>query len=163
VNPARFFHTDYLLWPDGASLVLHTHTLLNAFLAATVLARLSLVEAQSVLVLTSVFLNGLAAYALAHEITGSRSGSLVAAAIFGGAPYFAAHLEGHFNLLVGWVIPFFLLFVRRAINEQRIRDAVLAGCALALAAYADYYYVVFSAVAALVLLIGHRVRVRVVW
>jgi hypothetical protein len=163
VNISRFLRTDYLLWPYGASLVLHAHTLLNALLAATVLGRLSVVEAQSVLVLTSVFLNGLATYALAYEITGSRGGSLVAAAIFGGAPYFAAHLEGHFNLMLGWVIPFFLLFVRRAINEQRIRDAVLAGCALALAAYADYYYVVYSAVAALGLLLGHRVRLRVVW
>jgi hypothetical protein len=163
LNTARFFHTDYLLWPYGASLVLHTHTLLNAFLAATVLAQLSVVEAQNVLVLTSVFLNGLAAYALAYEITGSRGGSLVSAAIFGGAPYFAGHLEGHFNLMIGWVIPLWLLFVRRAIIGQRIGNAVLAGCALALAAYADYYYVVFSAVAALGLLIGYRVRARVVW
>jgi hypothetical protein len=111
VNASRFFHTDYLLWPFGASLVLHTHTLPNGLLAATVLGRLSPVEAQNVLVLASVFLNGLAAYALAYEITGSRGGALVAAAIFGGAPYFAGHLEGHFNLTLGWVIPLFLLFV----------------------------------------------------
>ncbi len=161
-NSSSFFHTDYLLWPFGASLVLHTHTILNGLAAATILNRLSVVEAQNVLVLASVFLNAMSAYALAYDVTRNRAGSVMAATIFGGAPYFAAHLEGHFNLMVGWVIPVWLLFARRAANGRRMRDAVLAGAALALVAYADYYYLIFSIAAAACLLIITHGRVRLV-
>ena len=161
-NSSGFFHSDYLLWPFGADLILHTHTILNGVAAATLLSRLSVVEAQNVLVLASVFLNLLSAYALAHDVTRNRAGSVMAAMIFGGAPYFAAHLEGHFNLIAGWVIPVWLLFARRAADSRRMRDAVLAGAALALVAYADYYYLVFSVAAAACLLVVTHGRVRLV-
>ena len=150
-----FFHTDYVLWPFGASLVLHTHTALNGVLAATLLDRLSVIEAQNVLVLVSVFLNAIAAYALAYDVTRSRRGAIAAATIFGGSPYFAAHLEGHFNLIVGWVIPVWILFARRAALGRKAKDGVLAGCALALVAYADYSYFVFSVAAALCMVLVH--------
>jgi hypothetical protein len=150
-NPARFFHTDYVLWPLGANLVLHTHTLINGLIAATALRGLTLIEAQNVLVLASVFLNAVSAYWLAYRLTRSHAGALLAASIFSGAPYFAAHLEGHFNLLFGWAIPLWILLVRQAVRAQRTWDGVLAAAALALILYADYYYFIFALGAAVCL------------
>src|SRR5713226_7870605 len=43
----NFFHTDRLFAPFGIDLTLHTHTALPAWMAATVLAPLSIVAAQN--------------------------------------------------------------------------------------------------------------------
>jgi len=157
---AAFFHTDALLWPYGANLALNTHTALNGLAAATLLSRLDLITAQNVLVLASIVLTALCAYGLAFEITRQSGASLVAAAIFGGAPYFAAHLNGHFNLMSGWVLPLWLLFVRRALLRHRLRDAAAAGGVLGAAAYCDDYYLVFCLVAGACLWLVHRSGLR---
>jgi hypothetical protein len=162
-NPLAFFHTEYLLWPFGANLVLHTHTLPSGLIGATLLKSLSVVEAQNVILLVLMLLNAVSAYALAFDITKHRAGSIMAAIVFGGAPYFAAHLEGHFNLIAGWVIPAWILFARRAARSRLARDAAIAGAMLAIVAYSDYYYFVFSIVAAASIWVAVRGRPRVVF
>ena len=68
---------------------------------------------------------------------------------FGGSPYVAAHLFGHFDLLTAWVIPLFALFLRRALNSGRVGAAIGCGVCVGVAAYSAYYYVVYLAVFAL--------------
>jgi hypothetical protein len=97
-----------------------------------------------------VFLNAAAAYALAFEIARRRRLALLAGVAFGGSPYIAAHLFGHFDLLTAWVIPLFALFLRRALltaPEKRTGLVAAAACGVcvAIAAYNAYYYVVYLA------------------
>ncbi len=69
---------------------------------------------------------------------------------FGGSPYVAAHLLGHFDLLTAWVHA-----AVRAVSAARAADAAASppaiGCGLcvAIAAYAAYYHVVYLALFAL--------------
>jgi hypothetical protein len=144
-----FFHSPYLFSPFGVDLVNHPHTALQGFISATVLSRLSVVEAENVYVLVSVFLNAACAYALAFDIVRQRRPALFAGIAFGGSPYIAAHLYGHFDLLSAWVIPLFALFLRRALQSGRLLPAFGCGLSVSIAAYSAYYYVVYLAVFAL--------------
>ncbi len=156
-----FFFTRALFHPTGVDLTLNTHTALQSWLGATVLGGLPIVTAQNVLILLNLWLGAACAYALAFDVTRSRAAAAVAALIYGGSPYVVTRLLGHFNLLAVFGIPLFLLLFRRAMHDGRARFAVGAGAALALTAYDDYYYVVFSIAAAAVLLARHLLEARV--
>jgi hypothetical protein len=149
-----FFHTDYLLYPMGTSLVDHPHTALPAWVAATVLGALSVVAAQNVLLLVFVFTNMVAMYALAWDLTRHRRASVLAAVLFGTCPYFSAHLRGHFDLMAAWVLPAFALSLRRALDGRSTWPAVAAGGILVATAYTVYYYVVYLGLLTLAYLAG---------
>jgi len=170
----RFFSTPYLFAPFGSDLTLHTHTALNAFAGATLLEGLPPLTAMNVTILGSLFLNAFCAYLLAHRVTGDAAASAVAGLIFGGSPYLAAHLNGHFNLTTAWTLPLFALAVgsafglhtrverratlsasghratlsalgrRATLSGSPVTSAVAAGVILGATAYIDYYYVVFQ-------------------
>jgi hypothetical protein len=140
------FHTDALFWPFGTSLLLNTHTALEAFAGATLLSRLSLVGAQNVVIIASMAANGFFTYLLAYDLTRSRLGALAAGALFACAPYFEAHLDGHFNLIAAWGLPLFAWLWLRALGRRQTTAAVAAGAAAVLVAYTDYYYALFACV-----------------
>jgi hypothetical protein len=145
-----FFRSVYLFSPFGVDLVNHPHTALQGLISATLLAKLSIVEAENLYIVVSLFLNTACAYALAFDITRIRRLAVLAGVAFGGSPYVAAHLFGHFDLLTAWVIPLFALFFRRALIEGKVIPAVVAGLCVAVAAYSAYYYVVYIALFAIV-------------
>ncbi len=141
-----FFRSPYLLSPFGVDLINHPHTALQGFISATALAGLSVVEAENLYIVVSVFLNAVCAYLLAFDIVRDRRIALLAGVVFGSSPYVAAHLLGHFDLLTAWVIPLFVLCLRRSLQTGRIAPAIGCGLSLAVAAYAAYYHVVYLAV-----------------
>ena len=114
-----FFHSNYLFSPFGVDLVNHPNTALQGYISATALAGLTVIEAENLYIIVSVFLNAACAYALAVDIARDRRLALLAGFAFGGSPYIAAHLLGHFDLLTAWVIPLFALFLRRALQSGR--------------------------------------------
>src|SRR5581483_5432951 len=148
-----FFHSTYLFSPFGVDLINHPHTVLQGMLSATVLHRLSVVEAENVYIVVSIFLNGAAAYALAYDLSRRPIESLLAGLTFGCSPYIAAQLLGHFDLLSAWTLPLFALSFRRALQGSW-KAAIASGVSVALAAYTAYYYVVYQAVFALAYSVG---------
>src|SRR6185436_11903324 len=102
---------------------------------------LSIIQAENVYIITSVFLNAACAYAVACDMTEDRRMALLAGVAFGGSPYVGAHLLGHFDLLTAWVIPLFALFLRRSLLGGSIAAAAAAGLCVAVSAYCAYYHV----------------------
>lgn len=145
-----FFYSTYLFSPFGVDLINHPHTAVQGFISATALAKLSVIEAENLYVIVSVFLNAACAYALAFDIVRERRLALLAAFAFGGSPYIAAHLFGHFDLLTAWVLPLFALFLRRALHSGSPVIAIGCGLCVTIAAYSAYYYVVYLALFAFV-------------
>jgi hypothetical protein len=145
----HFFHSAYLFSPFGVDLVNHPNTALQGLVSATLLGKLSIVEAENLYIIVSVFLNAVCAYALAFDLTRERRLGVLAGIAFGGSPYVAAHLFGHFDLLTAWVIPLFALFFRRALLSGRVLPAVGAGVCVAVSAYCAYYHVVYIALFAI--------------
>jgi len=144
-----YFHTTYLFYPFGTTIVDHPHTALPAFVAATALGGLAVAAAQNVLLIAYVFANMACMYALARAIAGEAPGSaaaraaVLAAIVFGLSPYVAVHLLGHFDLVAAWPLPLYALALRRAIDGRSRAWSVAAGVVLAATAYTAYYYVVY--------------------
>jgi hypothetical protein len=137
------FYTPFMFAPVGAPLILHTLTALPAYVAATVLAPLPLVAAMNVVILASLFLNGLCAYLLAWRVTGDRGAAMIGGLMFGGSSYLAGHLYGHFNLTSAWTLPLFAMTALEAVKGRKAW-AFLAGLVLAVTAYVDYYYLILE-------------------
>lgn len=157
----EFFRSTYLFSPFGVDLVNHPHTALQGYLSATLLARWSVVEAENFYILVSVFLNAVGAYALVFDVLRDRRAAMLAGVAFGGSPYIAAHLLGHFDLLTAWVLPLFALFFRRALGGGRILPAAASGTCVAIAAYSAYYHVVYLALFALAYTLSSWRAVRI--
>ncbi len=140
----EFFRTAHLFAPYGVDLTLYTHTALPAFAGATVLGFLPLAAAHNVVLLCTLFLNAAGAYLLAYRVTASRTGALLAGAIFGGSPYVMAHLQGHFNLISAWGLPILAVLLLRTLDTGSRRTSLAAGACLCAIAYTDYYYLVYA-------------------
>ena len=157
-----FFQSRYLFSPFGVDLINHPHTALQGFITAMALRGLSVIQAENLYIIVSVFLNAACAYALAFDIVRERRTALFAGVAFGGSPYIAAHLLGHFDLLTAWVIPLFALCFRRSLKTGSIPAAIGCGLSVAVAAYAAYYHVVYLALFAATYLFAswHVIRVH---
>ena len=149
-SPHVFFQCPVIEAPVGASLALHTHTALPAFLAASVLAPLPLVRAHNLMLIASLALNGIAAYALAFVVTRARGASVLAGVLFLVAPTFAGRLMGHYNLLVAWPLVFACAAYVAWWQRPRASTALVAAFMAALIPYGDYYYTVYFGLFALV-------------
>ena len=141
----EFFQSRHLFSPFGVDLINHPHTALQGYISATAFGGVSIVAAENLYIIMSVFVNAACAYALAFDLVRQRRIALLAGVAFGGSPYVAAHLLGHFDLLTAWVIPLFALCLRRALRTGSIAAAVGCGLCVAVAAYAAYYHVVYLA------------------
>jgi hypothetical protein len=142
----EFFQSRHLFSPFGVDLINHPHTALQGYISATVLRGLSIIAAENLYIIVSIFLNAACAYALAFDLVRHRRVALLAGVAFGGSPYVAAHLLGHFDLLTAWVIPLFAVCLRRSLRTGSIVAAIGCGTCVAIAAYAAYYHVVYLAV-----------------
>ena len=145
-----------LLYPFGADLTLHTHTLLPALTVSFVR---NPVLAQNLLIFAHLFLNFLCAYALALRETRHRGAAVLAGLLFGWSPYIGAHLNGHFNLIAAWVLPLAALVTLWANDGRGIRRGVFLGVVLGAIAYVDYYYFIYASLLALLLTLGGQVSV----
>jgi hypothetical protein len=146
---AEFFSSAPIEAPLFPSLILHTHNALGAFLGATLLAPLSPIEAQNVLLIVSLALNGMGVYALARTVGGARVPSILAGALFLFSPVVTARLMGHFNLVMVWPLACACAAYVKWWRTPRITTAALMAVAAALIPYADYYFAVFFGVFAL--------------
>jgi len=142
----EFFQSRHLFSPFGLDLINHPHAALQGYLSATALGRVPIIAAGNLYIIASVFLNAACAYALAFDLVRTRRAALLAGIAFGGSPYVAAHLFGHFDLLTAWVLPLFAICHRRSLRTGSIAAAVGCGLCAAVAAYAAYDYVVYLAV-----------------
>jgi hypothetical protein len=148
-SSADFFASAPIDAPLFPSLILHTHHALGAFLAATVLERWSIVEAQNVLLIVSLALNGLAAYTIAWTVSSARGPSILAGALFLVAPPVTSRLMGHYNLVMVWPLAFACAVYLRWWRRPTLTSAALMATSAALIPYADYYYAVFFGLFAL--------------
>src|SRR4051812_27222722 len=146
-SSATFFSTPFLFAPVGAPLVLHTHTAALAWLGATLLAPMSVVTAQNVLLIASVALNGWSMWILARSVTGDQFASFVAGVIMLMSPLVATRLMGHFNLVAVWpLILASLAFVTWWRHLDRV-SAICLGVAAGVLPYFDYYYSIYFLIA----------------
>jgi len=149
--------TDLICYPQTISLRYHTMQWFNCVLALPLLRLVSLTATCNLLHLLTLIACAMSMYWVACAISRDRAASLVAGLVFGFSPYFASHGMGHPNLLAAQFLPWLLLLLHQALILVRVRYAVAAGVALALAGFCDWYYLVIGVVGMLVLMAGVQV------
>ena len=143
-SPESYWHTPFMFHPGGIDLLLHTHTALNAFAGATLLAGMPPVAALNVTTMLVGALNGISAWLLANRLTRHHLAALVAGVYFALCPSLMAHVQGHFNLFSAWGLPLYAALLLTALPRAAWYVAVVAGVVLAAIAYSDYYYLVYA-------------------
>lgn len=138
-----FFKTTYLFAPHETQLALHTHLFVPAWVGARILGGFSLVTAHNILLIATLTLNGLAAFALSFRLLRRWDAALISGVVFSGSAFFGAHLHGHFNVLSAWTLPIVALLALEAQRGGVVRGASL-GAVLGLTVLLDYYYAVYA-------------------
>ncbi|HEX6507026.1 MAG TPA: hypothetical protein VF221_05275 [Chloroflexota bacterium] len=149
------WHTTYLHYPYGTTLIGQTLNPYNGFMGVVLLRFLSLTEMYNVAVVFSFVVAGLTAFLLAYRLTGFYFGSIVAGYIYTFSNYHVVHTQGHLQLVSLEWIPLFLLFYWMLITRPTVPAAVGAAISLGLVILCDYYYF-FYCVLAGALLLGWR-------
>lgn len=158
---ANPFHTDYLFYPLGSSLVLYAYTLLHVFLATPIHFAFGIIPASNSTVLFSFVTAAFGMYlfvryflrvslriwnekynaglcAVADDGRLHALAAFVAGIVFAFASNRYVYLSlGHYNIVASEWIPFYLLFLFKALLEPKIKNAVMAGLFAAMALYTE--------------------------
>ena len=175
---ANPYHTDLLYYPQGVNLYFHTLVLSAGLIGIPLqLAGLNLITTYNLVLLSTYVLAGWGAFLLCRYLTRNDWAAFVGGLVFAFAPYHSAHLFGHMNLASLQWIPFYVLFLLKAVDGvdegrrtkdegnyelqitnythrkqsaiRNLKSAIIAGVFLALNAYTEWTYAIF-----LVLLTG---------
>src|SRR3954452_21855133 len=154
------WHTDYLRFPYGSTLLGHTLTPFNGFLVLPLMPSLSLAQGLNVALVFSFLAGGVTAFLLARELTRSYWPSLLAGAIFTFSNYHFAHAEGHLNLSSTEWIPLFVLAWYRLMVRPRVVTGVGAALALFLVLLCEYNFFLYCVLAGIPMFCWNALRLR---
>jgi hypothetical protein len=143
------FHTNWLFYPGGAWLFLHTYT--------PIIGLVSLLVhndplALNLVLLLNYALSGAGAYLLARRWLQSPVLALLAGFVFAYSPYKLQRLPEHYNLVLTATVPFYVLAFlsafafqeRKFLPRVRSRGAVAGCAALGFITLLSDYYVLFG-------------------
>jgi hypothetical protein len=139
------FQTPYLFYPRGLSLAYHNFAWLNVAAWLILEPLVGGLAAYNLPFLANLVLCGLAAFLLAHELTGDKRAALLAGLIYQCWPSRLGQLD-HPNLISTQWIPLFLLFLHRAARRGRWQDGLLAGAFFALTGYVRWQLLIPAAI-----------------
>ena len=136
--------TDYLYYPYGADLYVHSLSPAAGFLTIPFQLTLGLVFSYNLIVILSFVLGGYGAYRLAYHITSDRKASFFGGLVFAFSAYHFARALEHMNLVSIQWMPFYLLFLLKMRQEKSFKNAFFAATFLILTGLtADLQYVLF--------------------
>lgn len=145
--------TTMIYYPEGMSLLPHTLSPLNGFLAIGLLRIFPLDQTYNVLFLFGFLGGGLFMFFLAWDRSRSYWGSLGAGFLFTFSSYHFAHAMGHLNLVSLQWIPLFVLFFLRLLEKPKVVNAALAALFLFATALTDYYYAFYMVLLGVLLVV----------
>ncbi len=154
------WHTTFLYYPYGTSLLAHTLNPFNGIMAIILTRFMTQVQVNNFIVVFAFVVSGVTAFFLAREFTKSLFACLLGGFIFTFSEYHFAHAQGHLNLISMEWIPLFMLWWYRLITRPLIVTAVCSAGALFLVLLCDYYYFLYCVIAGLLMFVWHWIRSR---
>ena len=139
------FHTMYLFYPAGISLVYHNFAWLSIAEWLILKPLVGGLAAYNLSLLVNLALCGLAAFLLVRDVTGDSVAAFLAGLIYECWPFRLSQL-GHPNMISTQWIPIYILFIARAVRRGRPRDGALAGAFVALAGYTRWQQLIPAAI-----------------
>lgn len=156
--PESFFISDYLYYPYGVVLYLHTLSLANSVPGALLSTFLSWPLSYNLVLLCGFVLSGWAMYWLAGELTGHRPAAFLAGMVFTFSPYHFGHGLSHINLVALQWLPLFVLFLIKTRRRESLTYPVWGAFFLILTALGSWYYFVFALVLMAFYLLWEHIR-----
>jgi hypothetical protein len=142
-DPLHLFDAN-IFYPSRYSLAFSENLLGAALFGFPLYAfGLSTLIVYNVVFLLGMFLSGLAAWALAREVTGDPVASSVAGLVYALCPWRIAQIP-HIQFQWGAFLALSLLFLLRYLDAGRRRDLVFFGICLAWNALCNVHYALFS-------------------
>jgi hypothetical protein len=137
--------TDWIFYPVGIGLALHTLALLHGVVFVPLSALVGDVAAANLIVCATFVASALAAYALCRRLGARPEGAFLAGMAFGFCPYRLARLAGHYDLLSTEWIPIYalVLVILMEAGPTRVGLVLLAGAVAAACGYTSLSYLVF--------------------
>ncbi|MFB6207723.1 MAG: hypothetical protein ABEJ69_00055 [Candidatus Nanohaloarchaea archaeon] len=147
-GPEKLYFTDYLFYPEGASLAFHTLSPANTLFLGLPLFFLtgSFLLSYNILILLSFVLSGYGMYLLVRYLTGEWDVAVLAGFAYSFSPYHLAQSLGHLNLASIQWLPFFILFYLKMLREDGWRNPVLAAAFLLLLSLSSWQYLLVAVV-----------------
>lgn len=157
---APFWQTPYLHYPYGTTLLGHTLNPFNGFMAIPMLHFLSLMEAYNVIVVFSFVMGGVTAFWLAYHITRAYWPSFLGGCVFTFSEFHFAHAQGHMQLVSLEWLPLFAMLWYMLVEKPRPLLGFGAALALFAVVLCDYYYMFYSVLLGLIVIIWQAIRSR---
>jgi hypothetical protein len=166
------FVTDFIWYPTPVSLYYHTLNLFNGLLVLPLLGLLPLTVLYNLIILFSFVMGGYGSFLLVRYLCGNRWAALVGSVVFTYSAYHIATMRGILQLTALEWVPFFVLFLLRAVYAPPWRsrsDVVLwglkralpAAVSLFLVSLVDWYYTMYAVM--LAALLGIYLLCRFTW
>jgi hypothetical protein len=140
-NGLNFYHTNYILYPQGASLVFFSFSHLNSAISLLVAPLIGDLAAYNVAVLLAFALSGFNMYLLVKHLTGTRAAAFVAGLVFAFNPYHMSETI-HLHLVSTQWMPLFMLSLTKMIrrkDEKGYRHVWLAALWFVLTALSGWH------------------------
>jgi hypothetical protein len=170
---SSLYYTPLLYAPTGVSLLFHTLNPFNGFFTLPVQVAWGLFPAYNLAVVFSFTAGGFGTYLLARQVLaaaragrtgkpeprGTHLAAFTAGVIFAFAPFHMAHLLGHLQLISLEWLPYYALYAIRLVlhspldGRRWLRDAFMAGFFLLLVGLCDWYYVLYSLIFTVLVLV----------
>lgn len=139
------YYTQLIFYPQGVTLLYHNVAWFNIGVWLPLQAVLGGVAAYNISFIAIFALNSFALYLLAREWTANRSAAWIGGLIYGFWPFTQSHYD-HPNMILIFWIPLALLFLKRTLERQRKRDAVIAGVCLAMIGVTRWHLLIMGGV-----------------
>ncbi|MCK4546327.1 MAG: glycosyltransferase family 39 protein [Candidatus Eisenbacteria sp.] len=153
--------TDFIFYPDGVNLALHTFplpgTLLGMILSFFRPGLEGLFVGYNLVILVSFFLSALGTYLLVHKLTGSRSAAFVSGLVYA-FTYYRFCNTVRLHALETAVLPFCAWALVGMVEEKKVWWGVLVGIFAAATLYSSKEYFAFLLAGILLAIIYHSVR-----
>lgn len=140
------WHTFFLHFPYGVSLLPHNLSPFNGFIGIVLLRFLTLLQAHNVVVTIGFVVGGFTAFLLCKHVTGAYWPSMAGGAIFTFSNYHFAHAQGHLELVSLEWLPLFVLLWCMLLEKPTVKRGIAAGIGLFLVLLCDYYYFLYSVI-----------------
>ncbi|RMG98962.1 MAG: hypothetical protein D6706_06450, partial [Chloroflexi bacterium] len=140
-----WFFTDYLFYPNGTSLVTHSHSLLNSALAMVVEPVTGPVAAYNLVFLLGLWIGALGVYIFIYHLTQQPGAAFLAGLVFTFAPYHLTQSLAHLHLgSIHWW-PWYAFMLHRVFVRRYWVDALGAGVFAALTLWSGWQLAVLLA------------------
>jgi len=142
-----FYHTDYMFYPRGISLVFHSFSHTNTALSLLLAPLMGRFAAYNVTILLAYVLSGFGTYLLASHLTGCRPAAFIAGLVFAFHPYHIFE-SAHPVLVTTQWIPFFVLALVRMLHDTdvgRVKQVLLAALWFLLTALSSWHLMIMLA------------------